>query len=423
MNLRVATLAARPPALRRVRALARTPAARATAGAFCVSRALAFLIATYAAFPLYERGSGVPRLVVPDASLDRLVAPFGRLNLVFAPLAKWDALWYLEIARNGYSNPRTHGFFPLYPMVVRAVAGFSSSPGALVVASYVVALAAFAGALYLLHRLVELELGTDAASRTVWLIALFPAAFVFGAPYPESLFLLLSVGAFYAARTERWAVAGVLALLASATRSAGVVLIVPLALFYLYGPRGREHRRTVAHPFSRRFPLRRDALWLALAPVGLAAFVAYLGLAYGDSFAPAGQRGAHGTLADGSVYAVVTKAIAGVGDVVAAPHAADLRPVQAIGALGLLALAIIATVGAFRRLPVAYGAYAAVVLALIVSRGAVVALPRYVAVVFPLFMWGAVAAEARRITSTVLAVSAALLGVFTYQFATWTFVG
>ena len=43
------------------------------------------------------------------------------------------------------------------------------------------------------------------AGATVWLVALFPAALYFGAPYSESLFLLVSVGAFYAARTGRWA--------------------------------------------------------------------------------------------------------------------------------------------------------------------------------------------------------------------------
>ena len=67
--------------------------------------------------------------------------------------------------------------------------------------------------------------------------------------------------------------------------------------------------------------------------------------------------------------------------------------------------------------------YSAAVLVLALSRGAVVALPRYLAVVFPLFMWGALASGERGITSAVLAVSATLLGVFTYQFATWNFVG
>lgn len=409
--------------LHRAAAAVRTPAARTAIRAFAGTRALVWLIAIYAAFPLYQRGSVAPRLIVPDPSLGHVGAPFGRLNLLFAPLAKWDALWYLRIAQDGYSDPHTRGFFPLYPLAVRAVGGFSGSPRVLLVASYVVALGAFAAALYLLYRLVNLELGPTAAKHTVWLIALFPGAFVFGAPYPESLFLLLSVGAFYAARTERWAVAAVLGLLASATRTAGVLLIVPLALIYLYGPRARGPTRVRAGTLAPRHPVRWDAAWIALVPLGLVAFLGYLGFEHGESPGISDHQVLHRAFGGGSFFDVVTRGVSGVRDVVAAPHGADFKPVQAVGALGFLAVATAGLVGAFRRLPVAYGAYGAVVLALILSRGAVIALPRYLAVVFPLFIWGALFCEERRITMPVIAVSAALLAIFTFQFASWNFVG
>ena len=76
----------------------------------------------------------------------------------------------------------------------------------------------------------------DAARRTVVLIAFFPAAVFFSAAYTESLFLALSVGVLLAARRERWALAGALGALAAATRSMGVLLIVPALLMYLSQP-------------------------------------------------------------------------------------------------------------------------------------------------------------------------------------------
>ena len=94
-----------------------------------------------------------------------------------------------------------------------------------------------------------------------------PAAVYFGAPYSESLFLLLAVGAFYAARTGRWAWAGACAGLASATRSAGLLLLIPLAMLW-WGSRPRRPR---------------DAAWLLLAPLGIAAYAAWLGLVEGDA--------------------------------------------------------------------------------------------------------------------------------------------
>ena len=80
----------------------------------------------------------------------------------------------------------------------------------------------------MLYRLVVLELGRPLARPTLLLLAVFPAALYFGAPYAESLFLALSVGAFYAARTGRWAWAGTCAAAAAATRNSGVLLMLPL---------------------------------------------------------------------------------------------------------------------------------------------------------------------------------------------------
>ncbi len=134
-------------------------------------------------------------------------------------------------------------------------------------ASYAIAFAAFVAALALLYRLVELELGRRMARPTLLLLAVFPAAVFFGAPYSESLFLLCAVGAFYAARTRRFAWAGVAAMGAATTRSAGLLLLVPLAMLWWTSAPRRP----------------RDLAWLALAPLGVAAYAAWLGLAEGDA--------------------------------------------------------------------------------------------------------------------------------------------
>ena len=97
-------------------------------------------------------------------------------------------------------------------------------------------------ALHLLYRLARLDLAPAQARATVMLVALFPAALFLSAVYTEALFLMLSVGAIYAARTERWAWAGILGGLAAGTRSGGILLLVALAWLYLYGPgTGAEH--------------------------------------------------------------------------------------------------------------------------------------------------------------------------------------
>src|SRR5215204_745031 len=229
------------------------------------TRAAVLLVAVFAALSFGPAAGGLARQnaeTFDDPSLTHVLA-----DPVLAPLARWDSVWYLRIADSGYgdSAPRA-AFFPLYPLLIRAVATpFGASEGALLVAAYALSLAAFVAALFLLHRLTEL--GRRLARPTLLLLAVFPAAVYFGAPYSESLFLLLAVGAFYAARSGHWAWAGTCAGLASGTRSAGLLLLIPLAMLW----------------WSSRPRRPRDGAWLLLAPLGIAAYAAWLGLVEGDA--------------------------------------------------------------------------------------------------------------------------------------------
>ena len=90
-------------------------------------------------------------------------------------------------------------------------------------------------------------------------------------------------------------------------------------------------------------------------------------------------------------------------------------------------LVAVALVGAVRRLPLAYGAYAlaslAVPLSYPVAPQPLMSLPRFVLVAFPLWMWlGWLLARHPRARRPALAVSAAMLAACTAQFATWHFV-
>ena len=49
-------------------------------------------------------------------------------------------------------------------------------------------------------------------------------------------------------------------------------------------------------------------------------------------------------------------------------------------------------------------------------------LPRFVGVLFPIFMWLAIVCEERRATNLVAAASAIGLGLFTAQYASWHWI-
>ena len=351
-----------------------------------------------------------PRATIFDPGA--VTRPFGALaNALVAPLARWDSVWYLAIANDGYprDDVRRAAFFPLYPLLLRAANALVGRP---VLAGALVSLACFAVALVLLHRLTALELGRPAARATVWALALFPGAVFFSAVYSEALYLALSVGCVYAARTGRWAWAGAAGALGAATRSAGVLLVIPLALLWLERADGR--RRTL-----------RDAAWIALVPLGLVGFCAALALGGGDATAPLRAQAIwmrHFAGPFAGVWDGTTAAWGGL------QRLGDPASRANVVLYGFLLAALPAVVGAVRRLPPAYGAYVLCALALPLSYPVgpqpLMSLPRFLGVLFPLFMWlGAWLTDggrARRVA--VLGPSALGLAVVSAVFATWHWV-
>jgi hypothetical protein len=350
---------------------------------------------------------------------------FGSLgNVLAGPAVRWDALWYLKIAAHGYSSAGSTIFFPVYPLLIRLV---GTVTGSAVVAGGLISAVSFAVALVLLYRLTVLELGARAARATVILLALAPLSFFFTALYTESLFLALGVGAAYAARRERWALAGVLGGLAAATRVTGVLLLV-LALL---------PSRTSARGGAWREPRRA---WLLLVPAGLGAYLGFLKLSgYGILSPFTGQAArAHAHQFVGPLVAV-GQAVAAAGRAgaailqgsgpVLAPRslAAPFSPgAESVYLLVVLAVAVWALIVCFRRLPAAYGAFALLALLLAISSPVagqpLKSLDRYALTIFPLWMAAGAWLSERRLLVPVAALSAGLLLFFSFSFSAWTFV-
>jgi Mannosyltransferase (PIG-V) len=406
--------------------------------ALWVSRALVWAagVAAVAALGRSERW----RLFDPSG----VTAPLGHPgDVLVAPAARWDAVWYLAIALDGYGDPLRTAFFPLYPLLVRVAGTPAAVVGddrvAYLLTGVAVSVAALGAGLYVVHRLAALELGPRAARATVWLVALFPTAFAFSAVYTESLFLALSAGALYSGRLGRWRWAGALGALAAATRSTGLALVVPLAILYLWGPRADRPAARGRQGWRPRHALAPEAAWIALVPLGLAAYLGYLAIATGDPLAPfqvqdAWYRELRGPLLgawDGAVaaWAGARQLLSGSREHVyftAAGGDPFLVAVHNLGNFIFLAGAAVALVGALRRLPAAYGAWALLAVAAPLSYPVgpepLASLPRYLAVVFPLHMWLAAWATERGAERIVLAISGAGLIGLTVPFALWEWV-
>lgn len=351
-------------------------------------------------------------------------------DVLAAPFARWDAVWYLATALHGYGagGSPPGQFFPLYPLLVAALAFLGTG---VVIAGIVISTIASVVALRLVWKLTDLELGTrypDAPRFAVFATALFPTAFFLTADYPESLFLALSVGAIWMARRGRWGWTGVLGGLSCAADSLGFLIFVPLALLYLV---------------ANRWRIRADALWLALVPAGYGGFMAWLAFKGFDPFSPfyahrawlrAETNPASGLwLAMRAAWAGVRQIASGQSRVVywipGISYGYDPMTIARdnLEQFAFFLIAVAGSVVAWRRLPKAYAVYVIALLIVVLSDPIAAlplsGLPRFVAVLFPVTMvMGAWLSRHQRWRLPVLGGSALALVYFAGSFATWHWV-
>ncbi|MHB8340824.1 MAG: mannosyltransferase family protein [Mycobacteriales bacterium] len=323
---------------------------------------------------LYAVTRAVVALVFPTAQVlgD---APLGRL------LTAWDSLWYLSIARYGY--PRTlapqylphHGnslaFFPLYPALVRGLATVLG--GDVVIAGYLLNFVLGAVAVLLLRALfTDLETARatpdlPAADRAVALFITFPGAVVLSLAYAEALTITLAAACLWALYRQRWAVAGLAALLAGATRPNALPLVAACGWAAVAAIARRRQWAALLAP--------------ALAPLGALAFFwwedARTGVHFAFQVVERAYWGQHLDFSTGlpkELRLLSTRALTG--------DAAEVWIILA----GMVFLVPVLVLLARSRLPWPVLIYTLGVLALCLAYTQVGARPRYLLTAFPLFL-------------------------------------
>jgi hypothetical protein len=134
----------------------------------------------------------------------------------------------IESQRDGKKGYYLLRWFPLYPLIVKILSAVTSI--SIPYTQLVVSNVAFIVALYLLYKLVRLDEDDSFARTVLAFFILLPTSFVFSAAMSESLFLLLAIGCMYAARKQRWIIAGMLGFLLALTRSEGFLIALPLVV-------------------------------------------------------------------------------------------------------------------------------------------------------------------------------------------------
>lgn len=336
--------------------------------------------------------------------------PFERVRFA-RTFAGWDSGWYFDIASRGYyfntEGQSSIAFFPLYPMLMRAVAWpFGGTDKAIWVAGIVVSCSAFVLALLAVHRFTERVFSDrEVARRTVLYLAIFPFSLFFTRVYAESVLLLTSVMAISSAYQGRWWRAGIWGALAAFARPNGILIGLPLALMALQG-------RPPATVLTRRLAA------LLPVPAALAGYCAYVYTLSGDPLAWISAQAHWGYSLGHPPWEQLLKMIGritryGLYDYFFVSSMAPYRLFHGVVALVFLAL----TPAIFKRLGGALGSYVLASLLVPLSGNALEGVGRYASVLFPAFMLVA-SVKSTRLHEAILVIASLFLTLFVCLFGT-----
>ncbi|GAB4426414.1 MAG: hypothetical protein Kow0031_06190 [Anaerolineae bacterium] len=368
--------------------------------AFSLSRVGIALIA-YISIPIVADSPVPPYHIRPD---NIILDMFG---------SRWDTGFYLNIAEEGYTYQGARlpsvAFFPLLPLLIRAVTALVGDP---LIAGLLITNAALLGAAVLFYRLVDDEWGSATANRAVWYLLIFPTSFFGSAIYTESLFLLGAIGSLYLARKGHWGGAALLGIGVAMTRLVGLI-VAPMLLAEWWMQRSRQ-------PAEER-PSWAALLAPALVPAGTGAYMLYLQQTFGDPFAFANAAAAWGRTprppwltitellqppAEGWLVALQAGTI----------HLDNWIDLLVVGLFLALALVLLYQQRWSEGLFVLLGAL------IPFSSGLLMSQRRYMWVLFPAFILLARWGERTWVDRLITAVSLLALALFTILFANWYWV-
>ena len=146
----------------------------------------------------------------------------------------WDAGFFIGIAENGYYSPASYAMAPLFPSIIRGF-GEIFSRNYQIAGLFTANLFSFLELLpaYMLFKYYSNNSGYKVA---LWLF--FPLYFVWGmVPYTEHVFSFFVLCSWWCLKADKKVFAIVFAALVSLIRQPGVILFIPLFLYFVFEER------------------------------------------------------------------------------------------------------------------------------------------------------------------------------------------
>ena len=201
----------------------------------------------------------------------------------FGGFARWDAEWYRTIAREGYvyfpGVQSSVAFWPTYPIVIRLL---SWAFPTIYITGTVITVVSGAVVMVLLRKWAKLFVSPAAAFTAVMLLCVFPYSwYLYGVVYSDALFVATAIGAFYLVERDHYVWAGLVGILATAGRPAGLVVALALVLRVIERRNLANGAVGIRQLFNPRSLSRTDAP-IFLSWLGVGSWCVFLWVKFGD---------------------------------------------------------------------------------------------------------------------------------------------
>lgn len=280
--------------------------------------------------------------------------------IIWQSLANWDGTHFIKIAEQGYSGLQEYAFFPLYPLLIKIFAFIFRN---YLFSAILINIVSVFFSIKFLYKLVSLEFSKKIAKRTCFYFLIFPSSFYLVMTYSESLFLLFAVLTFYFLKKEKFYLSLLFVGLASLTRFVGIAL----AFVFIY-------------KIIERYGNNKKSLIILFSFWGTGLYCLYLFLQTGNPFAF--------VVAESTWFRQLTAPWISVWYSIfylAIPFFETYKIYVFIELIfTILGLGLV--IKSFRSLPKHYFIYGAVSILIPLLTGTLMSMPRFLILVFPIFI-------------------------------------
>src|SRR3989344_6780560 len=281
-------------------------------------------------------------------------------NNFLTSFSNWDGGHYLGIAEFGYSEKFQYAFFPLYPLLIKLLTEITQNY--LLSGILISIICTFLG-LHIFYKLVSLDFDKRLAEKACIYLLFFPTAFYFLTVYTEGLFFFLTISTFYFLREKKLLLATIFAIFASATKVAGLAVVIALIV-----------------EVHLLFGISKKNFYIFLSPLGFILYCYFLNTQTGDPFyfITAQNHWLRSLSMPFTPFWETIRNLSSPG-FTSTNYTAFLDLLFAIFGVGLI-------IRSFRFLPFSYSIYGLVSLALPLFSTSLSSMPRFLLVIFPIFI-------------------------------------